>query len=98
MADVVLIGDEIAAAGFALAGADTRPAVGPGLRARFDDALRTARLVVLTPTAASGLDPQALHAAVLRGTPPVLVMPDLVAPRADAAFAQRIRAALGIER
>lgn len=97
MADVVLIGDELAAAGFALAGVEASSAAGPALQARFDDALRRARLVVLTPAAAAGLDAQALRAAVLRGTPPVVVMPDLVALRPDTAFVQRMRAALGIE-
>lgn len=97
MIDVVLIGDELAAAGFALAGAEAWPAAGPLAQARFDDALRRARLVVLTPAAAAALDAPALRAAVLRGAPPVVVMPDLVAPRADTAFAQRMRAALGIE-
>ena len=97
MADFVLIGDELAAAGFALAGVEAWSAAGPALQPRFDDALRRARLVVLTPAAAAALDAQALRAAVLRGTPPVVVMPDLVAPRADTAFVQRMRAALGIE-
>lgn len=94
---IVLIGDEVAAAGFALAGVDVRVPGADAVAPCFDEALRGAGLVVLTPSVAAALDPATLHAAVARGAPPVVVMPDLVAPAADAAFARRIRLALGIE-
>ena len=94
---IVLIGDEVAAAGFALAGLDVRTPAPDAVAPCFDDALRGAALVVLTPAVAAALDAGALHAAVARGAPPVVVMPDLVAPAPDAAFARRIRLALGIE-
>lgn len=97
MTGIVLIGDELACAGFRLAGVDVRPTAPQDVPAAFALALQEAALVLLAHGAAAALPPGALQRARRAGRPPVAVLPPLSAPAADEAFTRRIRGLLGIE-
>lgn len=97
MSSWVFIGDEVAAAGWRLAGVDARVAApgeeGPAL-AR---ALEEARLVLVSAEAAARLPEAQLRAALRRLAPITVVVPDLreAAPYPD--VAARMKRQLGIE-
>ena len=97
MAAIIVIGDELVCAGFALAGVDARHPEPADLAADFAQALKHAALVVLSRRCADALAPQALHSAMLRESPLVVVMPEITEAQVDARFARRMRAVLGIE-
>ncbi len=97
MPGIVLIGDELACAGFRLAGVDARPTAAAEVPAAFDAALQHAALVLLGHAAAAALPAEALRQARLHGQPPVAVLPRLGAPSADAAFTRRLRGLLGLD-
>ncbi|MBI3154703.1 MAG: hypothetical protein HYZ20_04785 [Burkholderiales bacterium] len=109
---VVVLCDAALASAFRLAGVDARAVVpapghpggdhGPaplpaGVTDAFEQACAQAALVVLAPAVASVLDGARLAAAQWRLQPLVVVLPEIAAPQPDAAFARRMRAALGIE-
>jgi vacuolar-type H+-ATPase subunit F/Vma7 len=97
MGPVVLIGDELHAAAFRLAGVDTRQPAPAELAATFEQARRSAALILLTRDCATALPAAQLQQALRREAPLVLVLPDLAAPAADAELARRMHAVLGIE-
>ena len=97
MAAIVVIGDELVCAGFALTGVDTRSPAPADLGAALDHALEHASLIILTRRCADALAPQVLRPALARESPLVVVMPEITEPRADPGFARRMRAVLGIE-
>ncbi len=98
MAAIVVIGDELVCAGFALAGVDTRNPAPADLAAEFAQALDQAALIVLTRRCAEALAPQAAAAcdacASRRWS---WSCPTSPRPQVDARFARRMRAVLGIE-
>ncbi|RVT52414.1 V-type ATP synthase subunit F [Rubrivivax albus] len=96
-ATVVLIGDDLACAGFRLAGVDARPTATADVPAAFDAALRHAGLVLLGTSAAAALPPTVIDAARRRGQPPVAVLPPLSAPATDAAFVGRLHRLMGLD-
>lgn len=97
MGPVVLLGDELHAAAFRLAGVDARHPAPDALGEAFAQAQRSASLILLTRRCADALPPQALGPALRREAPLVLVLPDLTAPAADEVMYRRMRAVLGIE-
>ena len=96
MAGVSFIGDEIAAAGFRLAGAAVRvPERGAETGVLREEAAR-ASLVILTRAVAERIEASALAQALASPTPLVIVLPDAAGlpPALDAAA--RVRLQLGI--
>lgn len=96
-AGIVVLGDELACAGLRLAGVQTRSPAPAALLAEFTQALASASMVVLTRALADTLPAETLRQAQRRETPLLVVLPDLVDPQPDLAFARRMRAVLGIE-
>jgi vacuolar-type H+-ATPase subunit F/Vma7 len=97
MADWIFIGDEVAAAGWRLAGATARvPAPGQEAAA-LATALEEASLVLLAAPVAARIPEAPLRAALRRVTPVTVVLPDLreAVPYPD--VAARLRRQLGIE-
>lgn len=98
MARIVFIGGEATAAGFRLAGVDTRIAT-------LGDAaqqLRRARAepsdcVLLDGTVAAGVPPGELQSALLADTPALLVIPDVAGRGTPPDLAHEVRLSLGIE-
>lgn len=113
MGPVVVLCDAALASAFRLAGIDARAVVpGPAddgagdgaaepsraaLAEAFDGACAQAALVALAPAVASALGSERIAAAARRLQPLVVVLPEIAAPQPDAAFARRMRGALGIE-
>jgi vacuolar-type H+-ATPase subunit F/Vma7 len=98
MARIYYIGDEATAAGYRLAGAETRvPATGE-TPAVFHRALADgADLVLLSAERAGELEPDELEAALLAGQPLIAIVPDVLARHAAPDLPRRVRCALGIE-
>ena len=97
MARLVFLGDEVAAAGWRLAGVDAR-ACEPGSEgAALARALDEAQLVLLSAEAAARIPEPQLRAALRRLTPVTVVVPDLreAVPYPD--VAARMKRQLGIE-
>ena len=97
MSSLVFIGDEVAAAGWRLAGVDARVAV-PGTEGEvLARSLDDARLVLVAVEAAARIPEAQLRAALRRLTPITVVVPDLreAVPYPD--VAARMKRQLGIE-
>ena len=97
MGALVFIGDEVAAAGWRLAGVDARVSA-PGLDATvLAGALAEAELVLLSAEAAARIPEPQLRAALRRLNPVTVVVPDLreTVPYPD--VAARMKRQLGIE-
>ncbi|MCM2326834.1 MAG: V-type ATP synthase subunit F [Lysobacter sp.] len=97
MASLVFLGDEVAAAGWRLAGVDAR-ACEPGFEGEaLARALDDARLVMVSAEAAARIPEAQLRAALRRLTPVTVVVPDLreAVPYPD--VAARMKRQLGIE-
>ena len=97
MASLVFIGDEVAAAGWRLAGVDARVSV-PGTEgAALERALAEAQLVLVAAEAAARIPEAELRAALRRLTPVTVVVPDLREAVAYPDVAARMKRQLGIE-
>ena len=97
MGALVFLGDEVAAAGWRLAGVEAR-VVAPGRAAAdFADAARGAQLVIIGAETAAHVPEAQLRAALRRVSPVTVVVPDLreAVPYPD--VAARLRRQLGIE-
>jgi vacuolar-type H+-ATPase subunit F/Vma7 len=95
MTQPVYLGDPTTAAGYRLAGFAVRTPDATEARAAFDDALDEAPLVVLSPTVAGWLDPDALDNAIATANPPVALVADVSEP--PRSLAGTVRRALGVE-
>jgi vacuolar-type H+-ATPase subunit F/Vma7 len=98
MARIVYIGDEVTAAGFRLAGLDTRLA-GPGDAA---EALRQAiaddaECILLSGQLAEFVPPAYLDEALVASEPLLALVPDIRGEGAPADIARQVRNALGID-
>lgn len=98
MALPVFIGDEVTAAGFRLAGLDTRAPA----REEAGRALARAReegppLILLTAEYAEQVTDSALHAALVAGRPLLLLVPDAAGRVPVPDLLARIRARVGLE-
>jgi len=98
MARIVYIGDEVTAAGFRLAGLDTRLA-GPGEAA---EALRQAvaddaECILLSGRLAEFVPPAYLDEALAAAEPLLALVPDIRGEGAPADIARQVRNALGID-
>ena len=97
MAALVFIGDEVAAAGWRLAGVEARATLPGAEGEQLAKALQEAQLVLVSAEAAAHIPEAELRAALRRLTPVTVVVPDLreAAPYPD--VAARMRRQLGIE-
>jgi vacuolar-type H+-ATPase subunit F/Vma7 len=96
MAGVSFIGDEIAAAGFRLAGATVRmPERGAETEVLREEAARAA-LVILTRAVAERIESRELGQALASPSPLVIVLPDAVGLPPAIDVAARVRLQLGI--
>jgi len=97
MSSLVFIGDEVAAAGWRLAGAATRiPAPGTE-HAALAAALEEAQLVIVAVEVAARIPEAQLRAALRRVTPVTVVAPDLREALPYPEVAARMKRQLGIE-
>jgi vacuolar-type H+-ATPase subunit F/Vma7 len=97
MPDIVVIGDELTAAGFRLAGARVHVAEAGKEAETFEAAVSGAALLVITAELAARLPPALLASAKAANGPLLLVIPDVrgrVTPPDPAAL---VRSQLGIE-
>jgi vacuolar-type H+-ATPase subunit F/Vma7 len=93
----VFIGDEVTAAGYRLAGLDTRVVAVAGAPQAFAQALREAPpLLLITAECAAALPADALDAALARLEPPVAIVPDAANRAQPPDLLARVRAGLGI--
>lgn len=94
----VFIGDEVTAAGYRLAGAQTlSPEPGTVLQA-FADALDDAEFVIITAAFAAELPQEHLNHAMRRADPMVLVVADAANAVTPADLSDEVDRVLGIER
>jgi len=97
MPTLVFLGDEVAAAGWRLAGVDARPCEPGSEGAALAQALDEAQLVLVSAEAAARIPEAQLRAALRRLNPVTVVVPDLreAVPYPD--VAARMKRQLGIE-
>ena len=97
MAALVFIGDEVAAAGWRLAGVEARATLPGAEGEQLAKALQEAQLVLVSAEAAARIPEAELRAALRRLTPVTVVVPDLreAVPYPD--VAARMKRQLGIE-
>jgi vacuolar-type H+-ATPase subunit F/Vma7 len=97
MRSPVFIGDEVSAAGFALAGAQVRVSDGAGAGEALREAMSDAPLVLIGARVAGAIPETELHTALRSCTPLVLVVPDPIggAPAPD--LGGELRRRLGME-
>jgi len=90
MKPIIFLGNEADAAGFRMAGVETRSARGGACEA-FDAARGDAALLILGAGVAASLPQARLQAALVESRPPLMVLPELDAtvPAADPAAAVR---------
>lgn len=93
----VFIGDEVSAAGYRLAGIDTRVPELNAIGREFETALHTANLVVITAEFAAALGEEALHTALRRAAPLVLIVADTAGRVQPTDLDRRVDRVLGIE-
>ncbi len=96
MKPIVFLGNEADAAGFRMAGVETRCA-GEDAAAAFEAVRREAALLILDAAVAAALPQDRLRAARIEARPPLVVLPDAAAaaPVADPAAAVRRLLGLG---
>jgi vacuolar-type H+-ATPase subunit F/Vma7 len=93
---VVVIADELTAAGFRLAGVDARTADRDSAAAHFAAALARAELVIITAEMARHLPRASLESALAGDGPLVTIVPDVLQRSLPPDLAREVRHALGI--
>jgi len=97
MSGVIYIGDEVSAAGYRLAGAQTL-VPGPGEEAEALASIAGRDALVLVSAAIVGrVAQQRVHDALARLAPLVAIVPDLAGAAAPLDLAQRLRRQLGLD-
>ena len=97
MAAPVFLGDEVAAAGFRLAGANVRTPAPGQESAALAEARAVASLILVSADVAQRIDPATLRAAQAAMSPLVAIVPDVHDAVAPPDLAARLRAQLGLE-
>lgn len=98
MTQVYYIGDEATAAGYRLAGAETRvPSVAEAPETFHRAVSDGATLILLSAEFAGTLDPEELTAALLGEQPLVAIVSDVYGRHPTPDIAREVRLALGIE-
>jgi vacuolar-type H+-ATPase subunit F/Vma7 len=93
---VVVIADELTAAGYRLAGIDARAADRDTAAALFAAALSRADLVILTAEMARHVPRESLESALAGDAPLVTIVPDVLQRALPPDLARDVRRALGI--
>ena len=93
----IYLGDELGAAGYRLAGVQTRTPTATEATAALADACARAPLVLVSASIAAQVAATALQRALAATTPLVLVVPDIKADTPLPDLAARLRAQLGFE-
>lgn len=96
MTALYFIGDEVTAAGFRLAGAESRVPAAGRVADAFMEALERADLVLITAERAAELDARELGRAVRSAAPFVLVVPDAVSRKGAPDLGDAVDRVLGI--
>ena len=91
------IGDEVSAAGYRLAGIETRVPERTAIGREFENALRAANLVVITAEFAAAISEETLHTAIRRAAPLVLIVPDAGVSAQPNDLDSQVDRVLGIE-
>jgi vacuolar-type H+-ATPase subunit F/Vma7 len=94
---VIFVGDEVAAAGWRLAGVQVRVCAADEATAALAAARSEAAFVLLSAALVPHLAPAVLGAALGARTPLLAVVPDVQGATALPALAARLRAQLGME-
>jgi vacuolar-type H+-ATPase subunit F/Vma7 len=95
---IYYIGDEVTAAGYRLAGAETRVPSAADVAEVFQRAVRDgASMILLSAESAAALDPEELSAALLGEQPLVAIVSDVYGRHPTPDIAREVRLALGIE-
>lgn len=97
MSAPVFLGDEVAAAGWRLAGLDARTPDAGEESSALTAALAQASLVIISADVAARMPGPALHAALHRLTPLTVIVPDLRGTAGYPDIALRMKRQLGIE-
>lgn len=96
-APTIFLGDEVSAAGYRLAGVDTR-VPSPGDEAIcFEKALKEGRVVLIGSRCARVIPPASLEAALALLSPLVMVVPDWDGTQLASEPANKVRRVLGLE-
>ena len=93
----VFIGDEVSASGWRLIGVRTIVASRDAAAGAFDAVPGDTELLLVTTACAAGLDDERLDAAVRRGRPLVLIVPDAANRVAPPDLDGKVDRVLGIE-
>ena len=93
----VYLGDEVAAAGYRLAGAQVHVPARDEVNAVFDEACARAPLVLVSAAIALHIDATRMRAALAALRPLVLIVPDAQGDVARPDLAARLRGQLGME-
>ena len=93
----VFIGDEVSASGWRLVGVRTIVADRDAAAGAFDAVPGDTELLLVTAACAAGLDDERLDAAVRRGRPLVLIVPDAANRVAPPDLDGKVDRVLGIE-
>ena len=93
----IFVGDELSAAGFRLAGVDARVPQPGDEAACFDQALKDARVVLVSSRCARAILPAALEAALALLSPLVLVLPEWDGTQLESEPASKVRRVLGLD-
>ena len=97
MATPVFIGDEVSASGWRLVGVHTIVADRDAAAAAFDAVSADTELLLITAICAAGLERGRLDAAVRRGKPMILVVPDAANRLGPPDLDGKVDRVLGIE-
>lgn len=93
----IFLGDELSAAGYRLAGMETRVPAPGDETACFEKALKEARMVLVSSRCAQAIPPAALEAALAMLSPLVMVIPDWDGTRQASDPANKVRRVLGLD-
>ena len=93
----IYVGDEVAAAGYRMAGAQVRTPAAGEEAAAFADALLLAPLVLVSAAVAACVDAAQLRAALGALKPLVLIVPDTRGEVVRPDLAARLRGQMGME-
>jgi len=98
MSAIVFIGDELTVAGFRLTGIETLAPAPDRTAAVFADAIRRARLVIITAGLSRHVPPGDLDAATASETSVVAIVPDVLLRALPPDLPRWLRSILGIEK
>jgi vacuolar-type H+-ATPase subunit F/Vma7 len=97
MGAAIFIGDEVAAAGFRLAGIETMTPTIEAIVPALEEAKRKAALVIIAASIARHIPRSDLETTLRAAQPIVVIVSDLLSPARSPDLGGRLRVLLGIE-